>query len=103
MAWFALAATIVLEVVATLTLKASGGFTVLLPSVVSIACYIGTLIALARALTVIWTGAGTVGVAVLGIALFGDEARLATWAGLALVIVGVSIINFPQRSSAEEE
>jgi multidrug transporter EmrE-like cation transporter len=110
-AWTALAATVVLEVAATLTLKASEEFTVLWPSVVSVACYAGTVVALAIALNaipmslayVVWTGAGTAGVAILGVILFGDSMNTAAWLGLALVTAGVVIINSQKHDGSEQK
>lgn len=111
--WLCLAATVVLEMVATLMLKAAHGFTVLVPSVVSIAAYAATVVALAFALKVvpvsvayvIWTGAGTAGVALLASVLFADRLSPAAWAGVALVVVGVMLINARKREepgAAEE-
>lgn len=99
--WGYLAATVVLEVLATLALKASDGFTVLIPAVVSITAYVGTLVVLSLALKtipmslayVIWTGGGTAGVALLGAFFLGDVLTRLSWAGLILVIGGVMLIN----------
>ncbi|WP_290061865.1 DMT family transporter [Amycolatopsis solani] len=109
--WLCLAATVVLEVVATLTLKASHGFTVPLPSVVSVAAYCGTTVMLAFALKVVpvsvayvvWTGAGTAAVALLAAVLFADRLSPAGWGGVALVVVGVMLINARRGSRAPEE
>jgi multidrug transporter EmrE-like cation transporter len=105
-----LVATVVLEVVATLTLKASEGFSLLIPSAMSIASYAVTVVVLALALKtipmsvayVIWTGGGTVGVAVLGALFLGDELSAASWAGVVLVIAGVALINAVRGTPTQE-
>lgn len=109
-AWVCLALTVVLEVAATLLLRASDGFTVLVPSVLSVICYVGTVVVLSKALQVIpmsityvvWTGAGTLGVVLLGLLIFHDQMTPGAWAGVGCVIVGVSVINaFPAPRTSE--
>ena len=110
-AWLCLLATVLLEVVATLALKAAEGFTVPLPSVVSVTAYCATVVMLAFALKaipmsvayVIWTGAGTAGVALLGAALFADRLSATAWTGVVLVTCGVMMINARKRAPAVEE
>lgn len=100
-AWLYLTATTVLEVIATLSLKASNGFSALAPSIVSIAAYVAVVPVLAAALKylpmgltyIIWTGAGTAGVVVFGAIIFGDELSVASWLGVAFIIGGVALIN----------
>lgn len=104
-AWGYLALTVALEVFATLMLKASQGLSVLMPSVLALAGYAATIVALALALKVlpmsvaymIWTGAGTSGVALLGAWIFGDHLSALSWVGLALVVIGVVLINGSER------
>jgi multidrug transporter EmrE-like cation transporter len=112
-AWIALGATVVLEVAATILLKASDGFTILAPSVGSIASFVATLFALSIALRriptsvayAVWTGAGSAGVTVLGIVFFGDVMTPLSWIGLVFVVVGVVVINSQQeeRTRADQE
>lgn len=79
--WGFLALTVVCEVVATIALRASDGFTALWPSLVAVGFYAATVVVLAWALQmipmslayVVWTAAGIAGVVVLSIFLFGDE------------------------------
>ncbi|WP_460441822.1 DMT family transporter [Amycolatopsis stemonae] len=109
--WLCLAATVLLEVLATLTLTASHGFTVLVPSVVSVLAYCATTVALAFALKVVpmsvayvvWTGAGTAGVALLAAVLFADRLSPVAWAGVGLVVAGVMLINARKGTGAAEE
>ncbi|MEU6129887.1 multidrug efflux SMR transporter [Saccharopolyspora sp. NPDC047091] len=109
-AWAHLAGTIALEIVATLALRASAGFTAPVPSAVAVIGYGAAVVLLARALRVIplgmayviWTGAGTAGVALLGSVLFADHLSPAAWLGVGCVIGGVAMINLAKRDSREE-
>lgn len=109
--WAYLALTVVFEVVATLALRASDGFTVLVPSLIAVVAYAATVVVLAWALQtipmslayIVWTAAGTAGVVLFSIVLFGDTMTPLAWAGIVLVIVGVATINaFPAAQSPEE-
>jgi multidrug transporter EmrE-like cation transporter len=51
---------------------------------------------------VIWTGGGTVGVAVLGASILGDALGVDSWAGVALVIAGVVFINATRGEQPQE-
>ncbi len=100
-AYILLLVAIVVEVVATSALKASDGFTRLLPSIVvvvgyAITFYLLTLVLRRLDLSFVyatWSGLGTVGVAVIGVLVFGDSMTVARAVGTALVIVGVIILN----------
>lgn len=107
--WIYLWATVVLEVVGTLALRASEGFTRLVPAIAAISCYVLTVVVLSLALKVlpmslvyiVWTGAGTTGVVLFSVWLFGETMTLWAWIGVLLVICGVSMINI--RRQAPEE
>lgn len=101
MAWLVLGVAIASEVGATLALRASKGFTVLFPSVIVVVGYTVALGLLALALKDIgvgpayatWSGVGTVGAALGALVLYGE--RLSFWGvvGMALVVVGVLVMN----------
>jgi small multidrug resistance pump len=99
--WVWLAGAISLEVVATLNLKASYGFSRLLPSLIVVFGYIGSFILLGATLKrldvgtvyAIWSGAGTVVVVFVGIALFGESATAMRMAGIAVIVAGVIVVN----------
>lgn len=103
-----LLAAIVCEVVGTSALKASDGFTRLLPTLLVAVWYVLAfwLLSLAlRTLSVgvsyaIWSGAGTALVTVVGWLLYGQ--RLDAWAlaGVACIICGVLMLTLLSRSSA---
>ncbi|MCC5036618.1 multidrug efflux SMR transporter [Streptomyces sp. WAC 00631] len=95
------ACAIVSEVVATLALRASNGFSRLGPSAVVVIGYMLAFVLLAQALKTlnvgpvyaIWSGVGTVGAFIGGVLLFGEEARPTTLIGVGLVVAGVLVMN----------
>lgn len=102
--WIYLSLTVILEIIATLALRASNGFSVLIPSVISLSAYAATVVVLSLALQtipmgityVVWTAAGTAGVVIFSILLFQDTMSIPAWIGIGLVILGVSLIKgFP--------
>lgn len=97
MPWLMLAGAILLEIVATLTLRGTATAFRPLPLLIVAAGYLGsfTLMAFAlRTLNVgivyaIWSGIGTAGVAIAGTLLFGERLNLTAIAGLTLIVLGV--------------
>lgn len=89
------------EVVATTSLKYSQGFRVLLPSLLVVAGYGSAFYLLSRALLgmslgvayAVWSGLGTLLVCLLGAWLFGESLSLTSWLGIALILVGVAVLN----------
>lgn len=96
-AWVYLAVAIGTEIAATVSLKASAGFTRLWPSVVVVVGYVASFVLLAKALKdlevgvayAIWSAVGTAAVALLGIWLFGEQASWAKAFWIAVIVVGV--------------
>jgi small multidrug resistance pump len=102
-----LALCILAEVAATTALKASEGFTRLLPSAITIVGY-GTafycLSLVMRTMPVgvvyaIWSGVGIVLISVAGWALFGQKLDAAAVTGIGFIIAGVLIINLLSNSA----
>lgn len=101
MAYVMLAAAIVAEVGGTTALKFSDGFSRLWPSLGTAAGYGLSFFLLAHVLKsvpvgtayAIWSAAGTALIASIGILFLGESANLARLAGIALVILGVVILN----------
>lgn len=101
MSWVFLALAIGAEVTATLSLKASEGFSKLGPSIVVVAGYLTAFILLGltiRELPVglayaLWAGLGTVGATVGGLVFFGERLPGLVIAGIAVVVVGVVMIT----------
>lgn len=102
-----LAAAIVAEVAATMSLKASDGFARLWPT---LACLLGYGIAFyfmslsMRTVPVgliyaIWSGVGIVLIACLSWVLFGEKLDAAAMAGIGLILAGVLVINLFSSST----
>jgi small multidrug resistance pump len=99
--WIFLIIAIVAEIIATTAIRSSHGFTVLLPSIVTVAGYAVAFAFFAQALKsldlgiayAIWAGVGTATVAVIGILVFGEPGSAAKTAGLALIVAGVVLLN----------
>jgi small multidrug resistance pump len=101
MGWLMLSLAIATEVVGTLMLKATDGFTKLWPSIGVAVAYVVSFVLLGQALKsigvgvayAIWSGVGTVGIAIAAAVLFGERLTLPIVAGMALVIAGVIVMN----------
>jgi quaternary ammonium compound-resistance protein SugE len=78
-------------------LKYTEGFTRLVPSLLTVFCMIASIVLLGIALKTlpvgtgyaVWTGIGTVGTALLGIALFGEPATALRLGCIALIVAGI--------------
>ena len=89
------------EVVGTVALKASEGFTRLGPNALVVAGYGLSFYLLAQALKqiplgiayAIWSGLGTAGAVVAGILLWRESLNLTGVIGILLIIVGVILLN----------
>ena len=101
MAWVLLVLAIGAEVVGTLSLKASDGFSRLWPSVAVVVGYGLAFTLLAFALKTLdvgpayalWAGLGTVGAAVGGWLIFSERLSVLTLAGIVIVVIGVVAIT----------
>ena len=100
--WIFLILAIISEVIATSFLKAAEGFTRLWPSLVVIVGYLLAFYLLSLTLRTIpvgvvyaiWSGVGIVLIALSGWLFLGQSLDLPALIGLALIIVGVVVINF---------
>jgi quaternary ammonium compound-resistance protein SugE len=97
MAWIILFFAGLSEIGWAVGLKYTEGFTRLVPSALTISCMIVSILLLGLALKTlplgtayaIWTGIGTIGTALLGIALFGESASALRLACIALILAGI--------------
>lgn len=97
MAWFVLFVAGLLEVGWAVGLKYTEGFTRPLPTALTVLSMAASLALLGLALRTlplgtayaIWTGIGTIGTAVLGIALFSEPADAARLGCIALIVAGI--------------
>ena len=96
-AWLYLAIAAVFEVGFALSMKASNGFTVLWPSIVTLVGLIGGMYFLALALKTLpvsigypmWVGAGALGTVLFGYVLFGESITPLKLASVAAILLGV--------------
>ena len=99
--WVLLGFAIVAEVVGTVALRFSEGFTRPAPSAVCVVAYLFTFYGLAVTVRdlplglvyAIWAGAGTALVAVIGMVALGEGVSALKIASLVLVVVGIVGLN----------
>ena len=107
MYWLFMVGAIVFEVVGTVSLKLSEGFTQYLYVGITIAGYVTSFALLGMALKglpvsvvyAIWSGAGTALVAMIGIVILGEEANVMKITSIGLVIIGVIGISLADKTS----
>jgi small multidrug resistance pump len=96
-----LAGAIASEVVATLLLRASDGFTRLWPTIGLIAGYLLAFALLAQCLKdmdvgfayAVWAGVGTAAITLIGILALGEPATALKGLGTVLIVCGVVALN----------
>ncbi len=101
MNWIFLSAAIVAEVIGTSALKASEGFTKLLPATICALSFAVAFFCLSMTLKVmpigivyaIWSGVGIVLISIMGYFLFGQTLDLPAMVGIGLIVLGVIVIN----------
>jgi small multidrug resistance pump len=97
--WLLLA--IASEVVATSALKASEGFSRLVPAVVVVVGYSASFYFLAQSLReiplgvvyAVWSGIGTAAIAIIGVVFFRETLGWIGIAGITLIVLGVIVLN----------
>ncbi|MFE3449215.1 DMT family transporter [Nonomuraea sp. NPDC059194] len=105
MAWIYLLVAAVFEVVFALATNATEGFTVLGPSLLTIAAAAGGIFFLSLALKTldvgvgytVWTGIGSVGTVVLGTVIFDEAMTLGKALAFVLIIGGVLGLKLADR------
>ncbi len=99
--WLLLSVAILTEVVATSALKASDGFTKIVPSVLVIVGYVLSFYFLSLALKGIpvgvayatWAGLGIVLITLIAWVLYGQKLDLGALVGMGFILIGVVIMN----------
>ncbi|MGE3644052.1 MAG: multidrug efflux SMR transporter [Beijerinckiaceae bacterium] len=107
MPWLYLSLAIACEIVGTLTLKASAGFTNALFAGLALCFYGFALFFLSHALKTIplglayavWSGIGIASIATLGVVLYGQRLDWPATIGIALIAGGILVINFSTTSA----
>lgn len=97
MAWILLTLAGLFEIGWAIGLKYTQGFTVLVPSVLTLIAMTVSIVLLGLAVRdlpigtayAVWTGIGSVGTAILGIILFGDPATALRLACIAMIVAGI--------------
>ena len=97
MQWLLLVMAGVFEVTWACAMKYSNGFSVMLPSVVTVVGYIASAVFLALALKhlplgtayAMWTGFGIVGTSILGIFLFREKMSIPQMICVLLIMIGI--------------
>ena len=100
-AYILLMVSILLEITATGSLKATEGFTKWIPSLISVVAISGCMFFMSHAMKILpigityatWSGVGIVALTLIGIIKYKQIPNLATIFGLVLIIVGVVIVN----------
>jgi small multidrug resistance pump len=100
--WFLLVVAIATEVIGTLALRASDGFTQVVPAAVTVVTYLVSIVLLALVLKslpvgivyAIWSAVGIALVAVLGRVIFGDPVPPLAAVGMVLIVGGVALVGF---------
>ena len=107
MPWFLLGLAIVTEVIGTLALKISNGFTVWLPSIIVVLGYGLSFWFLSMSLKVlqvgvayaIWAGIGTALIAIAGVIIFKEPLNILKIVSITLIVLGVVGLHWAQNSS----
>ncbi|MEX2161590.1 MAG: SMR family transporter [Anaerolineales bacterium] len=108
MAYVFLFVAILSEVIASTALRATKGFTQLVPSIITVVGYAISFYALSQTLTAfklgivyaLWSGIGMVLIAILGYLVYGQKLDWAALLGIALIIAGVVVIQLFSQQAA---
>lgn len=99
--WLLLGLAIVCEVAAALALRSSKGFTRLWPTVIALSAFATAFYAVSIAMKSlpvsvaypVWAGAGTAGVALVGIVALKEKAGRVKVCGVIMIVTGIAILN----------
>lgn len=100
-AWIYLIAAGILETLWAVAMKASNGFTLLIPSLITVLAMIGSVALLALAMRtlplgtayVVWTGIGAVGAFAAGVVMFGESLSLMRVTAAGFIVVGLIMMK----------
>ena len=106
--WLFLAIAIVSEITATSALKASAGFTRIVPSIVVVAGYALSFYFLSLTLKAIpigiayaiWAGLGIVLLAIIGWVVYDQQLDTAAIVGMSFILTGVLILNLFSKTAS---
>ncbi|MGF6233501.1 quaternary ammonium compound-resistance protein SugE [Inquilinus ginsengisoli] len=97
MAWFMLSIAGILEIAFALSMKASEGFTRLIPGLLTVGTGLSSVVLLSLALRTlpigtgyaVWTGIGAAGTAILGMTVLGDSTAPVRILCIVIILAGV--------------
>lgn len=106
--WILLGIAITGEVIATSALKASNGFSNLVPSILVVVGYVAAFYFLSLALRTIpvgiayavWAGLGVVFVTAIAWVMYGQKLDTAAIVGMTLIVSGVVVMNLFSKAIA---
>jgi len=106
--FFFLGIAIIFEIIATSALKKSEQFTQLIPSIITIVGYFAAFYFLSFAIRTIpvgiayaiWSGVGIVLITIIGAVFFKQIPDVPAIIGLALIMIGVVVINIFSKTTA---
>lgn len=109
MKYIFLSLAIILEVIGSSFMKASDGFSKLIPSIITIVAYIACFVFLSQALKfiplgiayAIWGGLGIVLTAIISVVIFKQSLDIPAIIGIILIVAGVVVMNFFSKSTAQ--
>lgn len=111
--WVYLVLAIIFEVAGTTSMKLSNGFTKLIPSILLIVFYLGSLSFLTLTLKkidvsvayAVWSGMGIVFISCIGLLYFNERFSFVKFIAIVLIIVGVVTLNLTkdQQTNSQEE
>ena len=108
-AYILLIVSIIFEITATGSLKATEGFTKWIPSLISIVAISGCMFLMSHVMKILpvgityatWSGVGIVALTLVGIIKYKQIPNLATIFGLTLIVVGVVIVNVMNNTNID--
>lgn len=113
MAYLLLVVSIASELLGTSMLKASQGFTRLVPSIVTVVAFVCSFYFLSISLKsiplntayAIWSGLGTVITVIVSVVIWKEKINTASIVGIALIIIGVVVLNLlgPGHGASEDQ
>ena len=108
-AYILLMVSIILEITATGSLKATEGFTRWVPSFISVIAISGCMFLMSHVMKILpvgityatWSGVGIVALTLVGIIKYKQVPNSATIFGLALIVIGVIIVNVMNNTNVD--
>lgn len=110
-AWICLIAAGLIEIIWAYFMKQSHGFTVLIPSVITVAFLILSFFLLERGIRTfgigmsyaVFTGIGIAGTTVIGVTLLGETLSVAKVVSLLVLITGIVGLKFCEGEEGEQQ